>query len=135
MFTDEKPNISHLQIFRYLVYIHIPKEKRINVEHCGKKVNFVSYSDTSKEFIIYVPIEGHVEVSQDVTFHEEASFKWLEEIECDIETYEAKAPISKGNEDDYYPYDVQRENPAEHVELRVIDELVELVNEPPTKGR
>ena len=27
-FSDEKPEVSHLIIFGYLVYIHIPKEKR-----------------------------------------------------------------------------------------------------------
>ena len=77
VFTSEKPDISHLRIFGCPLYIHIPKEKRTKMEPSRKKVNFVGYSETSKVFIIYVPSERHVEVSRDVTFHEEASFKKL----------------------------------------------------------
>ena len=51
-------------IFGYLdVYMHIPKEKRTKMEPYGKKGTFVGYSETSKEFRIYVPGERHVEVS------------------------------------------------------------------------
>ena len=53
------------------------------MEAFGNKGNFFSYSETSKDFIIYVPGERHVEVSRDVTFHEEETFKWSKEIEYD----------------------------------------------------
>ena len=43
----------------------------------------VTYSETSKEFKIYVLGERHVEVSQDATFHEEETFKRSKEFECD----------------------------------------------------
>ena len=84
---------------------------------------------------IYVPGERHVEVSWHVTFHEETTFKRSKELECDPETEEAEAPISEDHDDDSSPSDVQRENPIEHAELPVIDELDELVDEPPTKRR
>ena len=76
VFTGEKPNISHLHIFGCPLYIHIPKENRTNMEPSRKKGTFVGYNETSKAFKIYVPSERHVEVSRDVTFHEEATFKW-----------------------------------------------------------
>ena len=76
VFTSEKPDISHLRIFGCPLYIHIPKEKRTKMEPSRKKGTFVRYSDTSKEFRIYVPGERHVEVNRDVTFHEEETFKW-----------------------------------------------------------
>ena len=63
------------------MYIHIPKEKRTNMEPYGKKETFVGYNETSKAFIIYVPGERHVEVIRDVTFHEEATFKQSKELE------------------------------------------------------
>ena len=69
VFTGEKPDISHLRIFGCPVYIHIQKEKRINMEHSRNNGTFVGYSETSKEVIIYVPGERHVEVSWDVAFH------------------------------------------------------------------
>ena len=45
------------------------------MEPYTKNGNFVGYSETFNEFRIYVPSERHVEVSQDVTFHEDETFK------------------------------------------------------------
>ena len=95
----------------------------------------MGYSETSTSFRIYVPSERHVEVSRDVTFHEEETFKQSKEIKCDPETEEDETPIEEDNNDDSSPSDIQRENPIEHAELPVIDELDELVDEPPTKRR
>ena len=50
------------------------------MEPSGKKGNFVGYNETSKEFRIYVLAEIHVEVSWDVNFYEEESFKRSKEI-------------------------------------------------------
>ena len=36
MFSREKPKINHLKIFGFLVYIHVPKEKRSKLEPSGK---------------------------------------------------------------------------------------------------
>ena len=62
------------------------------METSRKKGTFVGYSETSKEFKIYVPGERHIEVSRGVTFHEEAAFKKSRELECEIEEHES--PIS-----------------------------------------
>ena len=101
------------------------------MEPSGKKGNFVGYNKTSKAFRIYVPGERHVEVSRDVTFHEE-TFKRSKELEFDPKIEEDETPISEDHDDDSSPSNVQRENPSEHVELLVIDEPIELVDEPPT---
>jgi hypothetical protein len=37
MFTEKKPEVSHLKIFGSLVFIHIPKEKRNKLEPSGKR--------------------------------------------------------------------------------------------------
>ena len=37
VFFSKKPKVSHLRIFGCLVYIHIPKEKRIKLDPSGKK--------------------------------------------------------------------------------------------------
>ena len=68
-----------------------------------------------------------------MTFHEEASFKKLKEIECEIEDHDS--PILEDLDDDSSLFYVHRENPVDHSKLPVIDELVELVNEPPAKRR
>ena len=104
----KKIDISHLQIFGFPVYFHIPKEKRTKMEPSGNKGIFFGYSETSKAFKIYVPSERHVEVSRDVTFHEEAAFKRSKELECDPEIEETEIPTSENHENDYSPSEIQQ---------------------------
>jgi hypothetical protein len=75
MFTGKKPEVSHLKIFGYLVFIHILKEKRNKLEPFRKKGIFVGYCEVSKAFIIYIPGHCHIEISRDMTFDEEAAHK------------------------------------------------------------
>ena len=105
------------------------------MEPYGKKGTFVGYIVTSKAFKIYVPGERHVEVSWNVTFHEEATFKRSKEIEFDPKAEEIVIPTLEDHEDDSSPSDVQRQNPVEHAKLPVIDEPVVLVDEPHVKRR
>ena len=49
VFSGKKPEVIHLKIFGYLVYIHIPKEKRTKLDTSGRKGIFVGYNDTSKD--------------------------------------------------------------------------------------
>ena len=55
VFSGEKPKVSHLRIFGFSVYIHIPKEKRTKLDPSGKKGIFVGYSESSKAYRIYFP--------------------------------------------------------------------------------
>ena len=48
--SGEKPEVIHLRIFGYPVYIHIPKEKRTKLDPSGNKGIFIGYSDTSKSY-------------------------------------------------------------------------------------
>jgi hypothetical protein len=75
MFTGKKPKVSHLKIFGYPVFVHIPKEKRNKLEPSRKKEIFVGYCEVSKAFRIYIPSHRHIEISRDVTFDEEAALK------------------------------------------------------------
>jgi hypothetical protein len=89
VFTGIKPLVDHLRIFGSPVYIHIPKKKRTKLEPSGKKRTFVGYSETSKAYRIYIPGQKFIEVSRDVTFHEEAAFRRARELPCDSEEPEA----------------------------------------------
>ena len=44
VFSDKKVKVSHLRIFGFPVYIHIPKEKRTKLDPSWKKGIFVGYS-------------------------------------------------------------------------------------------
>ena len=116
-FTGVKPDVSHLRIFGCLVYIHVPKEKRSNLEPSGKKGTFVGYSETSKAYHIYIPIQRQIEVNQDVTFDEEVSFKRSREyhMEIDGEDLEALRDADCSTLDIHPSYD-QREEPTEPID-------------------
>jgi hypothetical protein len=48
MFFGKKPEVSHLKIFGFLVFIHIPKEKRTKMDPSGNKGIFVRYCEVSR---------------------------------------------------------------------------------------
>ena len=54
MFTEKKPEVSHLKIFGCPVFVHILKEKRNKLESSGKKGIFVGYCEVSKAFKILI---------------------------------------------------------------------------------
>ena len=75
MFTGEKLDISQLRIFGCSVYIHVPKEKRKNLESSGRNGTFLGCSDSSKVYRIYIPELREIEVSRDVSFEEDVDFR------------------------------------------------------------
>ena len=102
-FTSVKPALDHLRIFGCPVYIHVPKEKISKLEPFGKKGIFVGYSETSKAYRIYVPGQKFIEVSRDVTFHEEVAFHHSREIPLDIGLEEQEAPTTSSESLDEPP--------------------------------
>jgi hypothetical protein len=105
-FTGEKPEVGHLRIFRCPVYIHVLKEKRTKMEPSEKNEIFVGYNETSKAYMIYVPSQRYIEVSRDVTFHEEAAFKQSKKLQQDTKMEELEEPLDQ----------VDTVDPVEHIE-------------------
>jgi transposase InsO family protein len=87
-FSGKKPNVEHLRIFGYHVYFLIPKDKRKKLEPSGKKGIFVGYNESSKAYRICILEQHKVEVSRDVTFNENMSFKKSIEEAIEEEEYE-----------------------------------------------
>jgi hypothetical protein len=73
-FLGKKTSVEHLRIFGCPIYIHVPKDKRNRLEPLGKIGIFVGYSESSKEYIIYVPSQRENEISREKTFDERISF-------------------------------------------------------------
>ena len=71
MYTRNKPEVSHLKIFGFPVYVHIPKEKRTKLDPFGKKGIFVGYCEVSKALSIYISIFHHIDISRGVNFDKE----------------------------------------------------------------
>jgi hypothetical protein len=72
MITEKKPEVSHIKIFGYQIFIHILKEKINKLEPSRKKGIFVGYCEVSKAFRIYILGHHHIEINRDVTFDEYA---------------------------------------------------------------
>jgi hypothetical protein len=94
MFTRKKPEVIHLKIFGYLVFIHIPKEKRNKLEPSGKKGIFVGYCEVSKAFRIYIPSHHHIEIRRYVTFDEYEVLKKSRRCQLE-EVYEEELVICR----------------------------------------
>jgi len=75
MFIGEKPEVCHLRIFGYSVYVYVPKDKRSKLDPSGKKGILVGYNETSKEYKVYILGHKQVDISRDVTFNEDETFK------------------------------------------------------------
>jgi hypothetical protein len=69
-FTGVKPEIGHLKIFGCPIYIHMPVEKRTKLEPSSEKGIFVGYNETSKAYMIFIPVQQKTMVSRDVKFEE-----------------------------------------------------------------
>jgi hypothetical protein len=65
-FTGQKPQVTHLRVFRCLVYIHIFDEKMKKLEPFSLKGIFVGYNETLKAYRVYISSQWKVVVSRDV---------------------------------------------------------------------
>jgi hypothetical protein len=133
VFSGIKPEVGHLRIFECPVYIHVPKEKRTKMEPIDKKRVFVGYSENSKAYKIYVPCHRQIEVSRDVTFHEESAFKKSRELQQESETVQPASPSSENEESND-----QREEPREgpsNEPLEPVEVLERTLEEPPSKRK
>ena len=74
-FTGEKPNVGHLHTFGYLVYWHVPVEKRTKLEPTAVKGIFIVYSETSKAYKVDIPALKKTVVRRDVRFEEDKAFR------------------------------------------------------------
>ena len=121
-FLGNKPCVDHLRIFGFLAYIHIPKDKRKKLDSTSLKGIFVAYSLSSKAYRIYIK-EGHrIEVSIDVIFNENITYKKSKDIpvesnEEDISLLEEEEKHDKAlrNQDE--------EVPSEPIQPTIIIEL------------
>jgi hypothetical protein len=120
-----------LRIFVRPVYIHVLKEKRTKLEPSGKKGTFVGYNETSKAYRIYVPGKTFIEVSGDVTFHEEATFHCSRELPCDTEEQEAPSPEPSDS-----PLSDEQREEAREPSVDPIRDFVEFpLEKPPVKRK
>lgn len=75
VWTGKKPTLKYLRVFGCVCHIHVPKEKRKKFDPKSEACIFMGYSDESKAYRVYQPIQGKVIISRDVIFSENQQFK------------------------------------------------------------
>jgi hypothetical protein len=58
-----------------LVYCHVPVEKWTKLKPTAKKGIFVSYSETSKGYRVYIPSKRKTVIRRDVKFEEDRAYR------------------------------------------------------------
>ena len=134
-FIVMKLEIWHLRVFGCLVYVHIPKEKRTKIDSSKKKGVFVGYSETSKAYRIYIPSQRQIEVSRDVTFHEEAALRKSKELQLEIEA-ERASPLTKISDFDSQREKKNHDDPMDYITpLERTEKLERSLEDPPAKRK
>jgi hypothetical protein len=65
-----KPSVSHMKVFGYIAYAHVPKEKRRKLDDKSVKCIFIGYSTETRSYKLFNPHTKKVIISIDVVFDE-----------------------------------------------------------------
>jgi len=55
VWTSKKSSLSHLRVFGYDAYVHVPKEKRTKLDSKSKRCIFIGYKDGLNGYKIWNP--------------------------------------------------------------------------------
>jgi hypothetical protein len=69
-FIGKKSNVSHLKVFGYIAYVHVPDEKRSKLDPKVEKCIFIGYSLEQKGYKCFNPSTRKLQMSRDVMFDE-----------------------------------------------------------------
>ncbi|KAK3030461.1 hypothetical protein RJ639_039146 [Escallonia herrerae] len=73
-----KPSESHLKVFGSIAYVHVPDQQMKKLDDKSEKFVFIGYSQESKGYKLYNPVDKKLKVSRDVTFDEKSSWAWTD---------------------------------------------------------
>ena len=68
--TGKKPSVSHLRVFGYKAFAHVPKDERGKLDSKAKKCILVGYGEETKGYRLYDPLKKRIGFSRDVCFKE-----------------------------------------------------------------
>ena len=54
-YSGKKPNLSHMKVFGYIAYVHVPNELQTKLDPNAKKCVFVGYSHEQKDIDVTIP--------------------------------------------------------------------------------
>jgi len=68
--TSKKLSLSHLRVYGFDAYVHVPKEKRTKLDSKFERCIFIGYKDGLKGYKLWHIETSKVMYSQDVVFRE-----------------------------------------------------------------
>lgn len=74
--SGNKPSIEHFRIFGCIGYVHVLDVKRTKLDDKSVKCVMIGYSNESKAYKMFDPIEKKAHISRDVIFEEENKWDW-----------------------------------------------------------
>ena len=70
LWSGQKPDISHLRVFRCLAWVHILKKRRHKLQPKSRAMIFIGYEPGSKGYQFWDTAHQHFKISRDVKFKE-----------------------------------------------------------------
>ena len=77
-----KPDVSNLQVFGSIAFVHIPKIERQKLDNKSIRCVFIGYSNTQKAYRFWDPVSRKVKISRDALFDEQNCID-LQELKTD----------------------------------------------------
>jgi hypothetical protein len=77
-FFGEKPDMSHMRVFRARTYMHIPKENKKKMQSVSERGVFVGYEPNCKAYRVLRERDGRILVSRDIIVNEKPAFGTIE---------------------------------------------------------
>ena len=111
-----KPDVSHLHVFRCLVYAHIEKDERSKLVSKARKCILLGYGTVTKGYRLYDVNREHILYSLSVVFEESKMGIGKEEISETEQSIELEECSSSSVEESNHPdLDVLKESNIDQI--------------------
>ena len=74
-FSGKRPDVGHFRIFGSLVYCHVTKDARKNLEPIDELGILVGYTDTPHNYRLYFPTSWRTMGRRDLKFDEQKAMR------------------------------------------------------------
>ena len=113
VWTRKDVSYSHLKVFKYKAFVHVPKEQRSKLDSKSTPCIFVGYRDAEFGYKLWDPKEKKMIRSRDVVFHENenlADFEKIEKPKAIVRGVPDLTPTSSSSDNATNRVEVQDEN-------------------------
>eukprot|EP00253_Pinus_taeda_P031458 PITA_31458 len=138
--SGRKHSVARIRVFGCVAYAHVSDELRKKLDNKAEKCLFVGYSDESKEYKLYNPLNKKVIINRDVQFIEEEAWDGILEKTVNVKAcipHEDKEELTAANDPINFEDAVKEEKwvaaMEEEIEAIENNDTWELVNLPQGK--